>query len=148
MLRLEQGMDATWGRGKMRTEVWEGDVNPANDWWRAYEPSEEEVVAAGKGYNFSNPKKYFEDRGIDSAKAMNDWKTLQKEMFDAHIAARNAEKVPTEEEFTQMKADFIALNKKIHEASFRMSDDNKQVQKGQPVLGSEDTGARWRNDKK
>jgi hypothetical protein len=41
-----------------------------------------------------------------------------------------SETPPTPQEFLQMKLDFIALNKRIHEASFRMSDDLKQVQKG------------------
>jgi alanine dehydrogenase len=31
------------GRGKYRTEIWNDDVNPVNQWWRTYEPSEEEV---------------------------------------------------------------------------------------------------------
>jgi hypothetical protein len=53
-------MDAAWGRGKYRTEVWEDDVNPVNDWWAVYAPSEEEIEAAEKGYDFSNPKDWFE----------------------------------------------------------------------------------------
>jgi hypothetical protein len=57
---LDLSMDAAWGRGKFRTEVWEDDVNPVNDWWLAYAPSEEEIDAASKGYDFSNPKAYFE----------------------------------------------------------------------------------------
>lgn len=60
MERLEQSMDATWGRGKFRTEVWAGDVNPMNDWWMAYAPSPEEVEAAAKGFNFRDPKAWFE----------------------------------------------------------------------------------------
>lgn len=62
MERLEQSMDATWGRGKFRTEVWAGDVNPMNDWWMAYAPSTEEVEAAAKGFNFRDPKAWFEVR--------------------------------------------------------------------------------------
>ena len=60
MERLEQAMDASWGRGKFRTEVWAGDVNPCNDWWLAYAPSDEEVDAASKGFDFRNPKAWFE----------------------------------------------------------------------------------------
>ena len=60
MERLEQSMDASWGRGKFRTEVWAGDVNPMNDWWMAYAPSTEEVQAAAKGFNFKDPKAWFE----------------------------------------------------------------------------------------
>ena len=53
-------MDAAWGRAKYRTEVWEDDVNPSNDWWLAYAPSEEEVSAAEKGFDFKNPQSWFE----------------------------------------------------------------------------------------
>lgn len=60
MERLDQAMDATWGRGKFRTEVWDGDVNPINDWWTAYAPSAEEVSAASMGFNFREPKAWFE----------------------------------------------------------------------------------------
>ena len=60
MERLEQSMDATWGRGKFRTEVWAGDVNPMNDWWMAYAPSPEEVDAAAQGFNFKDPKAWLE----------------------------------------------------------------------------------------
>jgi hypothetical protein len=60
MERLEQSMDASWGRGKFRTEVWAGDVNPMNDWWMAYAPSKEEVAASAKGFNFKDPKAWFE----------------------------------------------------------------------------------------
>ena len=64
MQRLEQAMDASWGRGKFRTEVWEGDVNPMNDWWAAYAPSTEEITAADEGFNFRDAKAWFEVRVI------------------------------------------------------------------------------------
>ncbi len=57
---LDQKMDATWGRGKFRSEVWEDDVNPLNNWWTAYEPSEEQAEAAEMGYDFKNPQAWFE----------------------------------------------------------------------------------------
>lgn len=53
-------MDATWGRGKYRTEVWEDDVNPVDFWWEAYEPSVEEAQAAAAGYDFGDPKGWLE----------------------------------------------------------------------------------------
>lgn len=53
-------MDASWGRGKFREEVWNDKANPSNDWWEAYAPSEEEIEAAEAGYDFSNPKDWFE----------------------------------------------------------------------------------------
>jgi hypothetical protein len=60
--RILQSMDATWGRGKFRTEVWEDDVNPVNEWWTVFAPSTEEVEAAAAGYDFTNSKKWFEVR--------------------------------------------------------------------------------------
>lgn len=64
METIDQRMDATWGKAKFRTEVWEDDVNPMNEWWLAYAPSEEEVAAAEKGFDFKNPAKWFEVRII------------------------------------------------------------------------------------
>ena len=59
---MSQKMDASWGRGKYRSEVWDDDVNPVNFWWTAYAPSEEEVAAAAAGYDFKNPKEWFDVR--------------------------------------------------------------------------------------
>jgi hypothetical protein len=53
-------MDATWGRGKYRTEVWEDDVNPVDFWWKAYEPSQEELEAMDAGFDFNDGKKWLE----------------------------------------------------------------------------------------
>ena len=51
---LEQRMDATWGRGKYRMEVWDDDMNPVSDWRTAYAPSEEQIEAAAAGYDFKD----------------------------------------------------------------------------------------------
>lgn len=61
---LEQRMDATWGRGRYREEVWVDKGNPSNDWWLAYTPSEEEAEAAAKGYNFTDLDGYFKASSI------------------------------------------------------------------------------------
>jgi hypothetical protein len=42
--------------------VWEGDVNPVDFWWKAYEPSEEEWEAMAAGYDFDDGKKWLEVR--------------------------------------------------------------------------------------
>ena len=57
---LQQRMDASWGRGKFREEVWKDKANPSNDWWEVYAPSKAEIEAAEMGYDFSNPKEWFE----------------------------------------------------------------------------------------
>ena len=56
---IDQKMDATWGRAKYRTEVWDDDVNPVNEWWTAYAPSDEEVDASKQGYDFKDPQAWF-----------------------------------------------------------------------------------------
>ncbi len=43
-----------------RAEIWEDKVNPLNDWWEAYAPSQEELEAMNAGYDFRNPKSWFE----------------------------------------------------------------------------------------
>ena len=49
---------------------------------------------------------------------------------------------------TMMDREFLALNKKLFEASFRLRDNLAQAAKGQPSLDNEDTGRQWKNDKK
>lgn len=58
----ELKMDASWGRGKFRDEIWEDNLCPKNEWWRAYEPTDEEYEAMALGYDFSNPRKWHEVR--------------------------------------------------------------------------------------
>ncbi len=81
-------MDATWGRGKYRNEVWDGDVNPVNDWWEIYAPSDEEIEAADMGYNFADPKAYFASKGMDGEKAMEDGMKHQEQLFQKYLEVR------------------------------------------------------------
>ena len=53
----------SFSTGKYRTEVWNDDVNPMNDWWEAYSQSEEEIEAMAAGYDFNNPEEYFKSKG-------------------------------------------------------------------------------------
>ena len=41
-------------------QVWNDNVNPLNNWWTAFAPSEEQQEAAAQGYDFKNPQAYFE----------------------------------------------------------------------------------------
>ena len=82
---LDQRMDATWGRGKFRTEVWEGETNPVNNWWEIFQPSDEEIEAANAGYNFVDPEAYFKSKGIDSEKAMEAGLKFQNEEFEKFL---------------------------------------------------------------
>lgn len=43
--RLDQSMDAAWGRGKYRQEIWNDVVNPSVEWEGAFAPSDEEEDA-------------------------------------------------------------------------------------------------------
>jgi hypothetical protein len=43
--RLDQSMDAAWGRGKYREEIWNDVVNPSIPWTVSFEPSDEEIDA-------------------------------------------------------------------------------------------------------
>ena len=43
-----------------RSEVWEDQVNPLNDWWEGFAPSQEEAEAMAAGYDFANPKAWLE----------------------------------------------------------------------------------------
>lgn len=82
---LSQRMDATWGRGKFRAEVWDDNVNPMNDWWLVFTPSQEEIEASEAGYDFSNPKEWFEKKGIDSTKAMEKGLEATKAALDKYL---------------------------------------------------------------
>jgi hypothetical protein len=64
------------------------------------------------------------------------------------LQEKKSQKAPTPEEFQALKLEFLAMNKKLFEASFRMKDNLAQSAKGQPSLDSEDTGTQWKNDKK
>jgi hypothetical protein len=67
-------MDAAWGRGKYRTEIWNDNVNPMNDWWTAYAPSQEEIDASIAGFDFSDAEGWCKERGFDYEAA---YKTAQ-----------------------------------------------------------------------
>jgi hypothetical protein len=82
---LDQRMDATWGRGKFRTEVWEGETNPVNNWWEIFHPSDEEIEAANAGYNFADPEAYFKEKGMDPEKAMEAGLKFQNEEFEKYL---------------------------------------------------------------
>ena len=59
----ESKMEATYGRGKFREEVWNSVINPKNEWWRQYEPSIEEAAAMMQGYyNYEKREDWFEVR--------------------------------------------------------------------------------------
>lgn len=53
-------MDATYGRGKFRSEVWDLVINPKNQWWKSYEPSLEESAANLQHYyDYPSPEAFF-----------------------------------------------------------------------------------------
>lgn len=44
--------------------MWDDIVNPLNDWWEAYTPSEESVEAAALGFDFKDPQGWCEVRKV------------------------------------------------------------------------------------
>lgn len=81
-LFFDQKMDAAWGRGKFRTEIWEDNVNPLNDWYNAYTPSDEEIQAAHAGFDFSDPEGWCKAKGIDYEKAYNEMKVAGEKQLE------------------------------------------------------------------
>eukprot|EP01036_Dinobryon_divergens_P031647 gene31647-41084_t len=147
METIDQRMDATWGKAKFRTEVWEDDVNPMNEWWLAYAPSEEEVAAAEKGFDFKNPAKWFESRGIDYEKASEETKALTDKQYQDFVKEKESQLASFNmEEFLKLQEDFFKMQRRAFEVAFRLEDDKKQAAKGQPSLSIEDTGKQWKND--
>eukprot|EP00600_Ochromonadales_sp_CCMP1393_P004728 CAMPEP_0174960084 /NCGR_PEP_ID=MMETSP0004_2-20121128/3520_1 /TAXON_ID=420556 /ORGANISM="Ochromonas sp., Strain CCMP1393" /LENGTH=149 /DNA_ID=CAMNT_0016208443 /DNA_START=204 /DNA_END=653 /DNA_ORIENTATION=- len=144
---LEQRMDATWGRAKFRTEVWEDDVNPLDEWWTAYAPSEEEIEAAAAGYDFKDPKGWFEGKGIDYEKAVAATDAETEKRFSEHMKKKKAEEDSfTLEDFAKFQEEFFDMQRKAFKMAFRLQDNKKQEEKGQPSLDVEDTGEQWKND--
>ena len=88
MKRLEQRMDATWGRGKFRTEVWEGNVNPMNAWWDAYSFSEEEQEALAAGYDMSDPAAWFTKQGLNPEECLERGRKYEAEQYALYQEVR------------------------------------------------------------
>lgn len=45
-----------------------------------------------------------------------------------------------------MQKEFFNMQKLAFEVAFRVDDNERQIQKGQPSLDNEDTGEQWKND--
>lgn len=143
-LILDQRMDATWGRGKFRSEVWDDDPNPLNDWWEVYSPSDEVVEAIALGFDFKDPKGWCEKYGIDFDKALAELSKLKQEKL-AEFQKANP-KADKNADVSAILAEYYEIQNKLFEVSFRIYDDLKQKEKGQPSLDEEDTGLQWKND--
>jgi len=147
LARYTQRMDASWGRGKFRKEVWQGKDNPVNFWWLNYAPSKEEVEALAQGYDFADPKAWFEAKGIDYEQAKIKTKELANERVAAYNKAKESEPQSVDESmYKKVAEDYFALQKKFYETSIRYDDNLNQAAKGQPSLDVEDDGTRWKNE--
>lgn len=141
--RKDEVMDATWGRGKFRTEVWDMDINPMNKWWQKYEPSFEELDALEAGYDFKDPEGWHTAKGIDYAAAMKEYEKAKEIAYNEYLKVQEAWNKPmTQLEVLKMKNNL----QRYEEQKFRYEDNLRQVRKGQPSLDVEDTGKRFRND--
>jgi len=142
---LNERMDATWGRGKFRAEVWSGQDNPEDDWTSKYAPSEEEIEAMLYGFDFTNPRQYFKEAGINYDEAMAETKRVAAE----RAAALEAEREVLKKKITEDKAfrdEYLKLQDVLYEVAYRAIDNQLQQQKGQPSLDNEDTGIQYKND--
>lgn len=141
--RKDQIMDATWGRGKYRTEVWQMDINPKNRWWQKYEPSFEELEAFEAGYDFEDPEGWHKKQGLDWEDAKKAYYEAKGRMYDEWLKGREAWNKPmTQGEVLKLKNNL----QRYEEQKFRYEDNLRQKQKGQPSLDFEDTGERFKND--
>jgi hypothetical protein len=144
---LTQFMDAAWGRGKFRTEVWEDDVNPMNLWWEVYGPSDEEKDAANGNFGFGNAKEWCKEKGIDYEQAMEKYNNLVKKVVEDHTKSEEKSRGDfSMETFANEQEKFMALQRRAFEVAFRIDDDENQKRKGQPSLDDEDDGKQYKND--
>ena len=81
-LFLDQKMDAAWGRGKYRTEIWDDNVNPLNDWYNAYTFSQEEIDAIRAGFDFNDAEGWCKSKGIDYEKAYAEMKASAEKQLE------------------------------------------------------------------
>lgn len=144
---LDQSMDAAWGRGKMRTEVWEDDVNPMDNWWEIYSPSEEEMDAVAGGFDFSNVEDWCKEKGIDYDEYMESYKEEADKLveeyrkeYEAALSSASMASLAEEQE------KFFKLQRQAFMVAFRQRDNMLQKEKGQPSLDVEDTGKQYKND--
>lgn len=139
--RKDQVMDATWGRGKYRTEVWNMDINPINRWWQKYEPSFEEIDALEAGYDFDDAEGWHKANGFDYEAALK--------AYEVAYAAAEQEYFKTEEAWNKPMTQLEVLKMKnnlqrYEEQKFRYEDNLRQKKKNQPSLDNEDTGKQFR----
>ena len=53
-------------------------MNPLDNWWEAYAPSQEESEAMKAGFDFKDPKTWFEKKNIDYTLALKATEEAQK----------------------------------------------------------------------
>ena len=144
---LEQSMDAAWGRGKFRTEVWDDDVNPMNNWWEIYAPSQEEMDATAKDFDFSNVEEWCTKKGYNFEDVMKKYLEDAENLVKATQQANEQElKSIDMNSFAAEQEKFFKLQKQAFEVAFRKQDDILQNKKGQPSLDDEDDGKQYKND--
>lgn len=143
--RLDQSMDAAWGRGKYRREIWEDDVNPITDWTVSFEPSEEEIDAlfGPKPFWFNDVEGWCKENGLDYETTMTEWRKLRDDGYKQfkEDEARKATLV-TQEEYML----YLELKERVTAQEFRVEDDKNQKYKGSTPLDLEDTGVQYWND--
>eukprot|EP00607_Mallomonas_marina_P006503 CAMPEP_0182429178 /NCGR_PEP_ID=MMETSP1167-20130531/25573_1 /TAXON_ID=2988 /ORGANISM="Mallomonas Sp, Strain CCMP3275" /LENGTH=142 /DNA_ID=CAMNT_0024612547 /DNA_START=238 /DNA_END=666 /DNA_ORIENTATION=+ len=137
-------MDAAWGRGKFRTEVWDDDANPSNFWWENFAPSKEEIEASQQGYDFADPKGWCEAKGLNYEEVKEKTKKALEERIK--MLSKTDDAITSNDVVDASFSDFFKLQSQFLETTFRYEDNLKQIEKGQPSLDVEDTGVQFKND--
>lgn len=146
---LDQKMDAAWGRGKFRTEVWDDDVNPITDWWSNYAPSEDEIQAAKAGFDFKNPQGWCEANGLNYEDVVKSSEIEFAPVLAAYREQKLVERstMVTETEFKANARNLLETLDLVYKQAFRLEDNRLQLAKGQPSLDNEDTGVQYKIEK-
>lgn len=143
-------MDAGWGRGKYRSEVWDDDVNPLDQWWYKYSPSQEEMEAANAGYNLGGDidEEYFQRKNINVEEAKAKFESAKEAALETYKneASKNIEYTP---EMRKRFEDLLQMNKAMANLAIRIKDNQLQQSKGQPSLDMDnDSKEKFANDDK
>ena len=143
--RMAQSMDAAWGRGKFRREIWEDTMNPVTDWKVSFEPSEEEVDAlfGPDPFWFNDVEGWCKEKGLEYEKTVEEWQKLREEGFQQYLKDEERKsKLVTQKEYL----DYLELKERVEAQEFRVEDNKNQKYKGSMSLDDEDTGVRFWND--
>lgn len=118
-------MDAAWGRGRFRSEVWDDDANPLNNWIKNYEITAEQLEALAQGFDFTNPKSWFEKRGIKWEDALEKYKAAIADSLKKYEEKKANEPPVSSELFDKISREFDIAHENMEalQSKFDFLDD-------------------------